>query len=351
MTPVTLNWTGALSKAKAGYNLVGNPYPSYLNANTAVNASANLDKSLYYRTKNFAGGYQFESVNTTSGIGTNLGSMGQVTGMIPPMQAFWVRVSEGFSSATLGFDNTMRLHKGGSDLTLRASAVKLSDQQILRLLVSNGVNSDEAVVYFNANAANNYDIYDSRKMSNDNDLIPEIYTLADSKQLVINGLNSFTSNDVIPLGFTTGTANTFSINVSEMSNFAADTHIYLRDNVLNTEQELTVGTPYTFSSDVVSTDSRFALIFKSSSVTTGLNAASDNSSVSVYRNANNQITVNTGNLTNGSTATVYNAVGQKLASTQLKSSVTVINNTFESGVYMVTVNNGGKNITRKVVID
>ncbi|MFZ4726625.1 MAG: hypothetical protein ACOYMD_14420, partial [Paludibacter sp.] len=81
-------------------------------------------------------------------------------------------------------------------------------QQVLRLQVSNVTNNDEAIIIFNEDAQNGYDDFDSPKMSNANVAIPEIYTMAGSEQLVINGLNSITTNEVVPLGFYTGQANT-----------------------------------------------------------------------------------------------------------------------------------------------
>ncbi|MFZ4799255.1 MAG: hypothetical protein ACOYMA_17280, partial [Bacteroidia bacterium] len=90
----------------------------------------------------------------------------------------------------------------------KAPTLSNSTQQVLRLQVSNGTNNDEAIIIFNEDALNGYDDFDSPKMSNGNVAIPEIYTMAGSEQLVINGLNSITTNEVVPLGFYTGQANT-----------------------------------------------------------------------------------------------------------------------------------------------
>jgi hypothetical protein len=87
----------------------------------------------------------------------------------------------------------------------------------LRLQVSNGINTDEAVVYFNANASNGFDAYDSPKMSNANKAIPEIYTLAANEELVINGMNELALNTELPLGFSSGELNNYSIKASEIA--------------------------------------------------------------------------------------------------------------------------------------
>ena len=356
----SISLTFSSTQNKAGYNMIGNPYPSYLNAMTAINSNSTLtEKTIWYRTISTGSTptYYFETVNTTSGIGTNNAGTGTVTGYIPPMQAFWVKTTGG---TTLGFDNSMRSHSGmvstgaGSVPTtpLKAPASKTNVSQLLRLDVSNGSSNDETVVYFNANASDGFDSYDSEKMSNNNAAIPEIYTLAGTEQLAINGLNSIATNPVLPLGFTTGTSSTFTIKASEVSNFDANTKIVLKDNLLNTEQDLTDGTAYSFSSDVASTTSRFSLVFKSVGVTTGLQAAFGDPSTLIYKNANNQIEVNCNcSLSDNATVSVYNTLGQKLESKQMTSATTVIGRTFTSGVYVVTVNNGEKITTRKVILN
>ncbi len=135
-------------------------------------------------------------------------------------------------------------------------------QQVLHLQVSNGTNTDETIVYFNDNASDGCDVYDSPKMINANSVIPKIYTSVSDEELAINGMNSYTSGTALAVGFRPGKSNTFTMKASEISNFDANTKIILKDNYLSTEQELTVGTPYSFVSDATPTDTRFTLIFK-----------------------------------------------------------------------------------------
>ena len=263
------------------------------------------------------------------------------------MQAFWVRVS-GAGTGTLAFDNTMRSHSATSNLL---KAPEVTAQQVLRLQVSNGENKDEAIVLFNDKASNGYDDYDSPKMTNANVAIPEIYTMAGTEQLVINGLNSITANQELPLGFKTGQSNLFTIKATEISNFDPSMKVILRDNTLATEQELTDGSTYSFTSDVATTTTRFSVLFKSAGVTTGLNNL-ENQVAYIYKNANNQISVSLkGDLSNEAYVTVYNAVGQKLHTEQITNTNAVLGTPFTAGIYLVTVNNGGKSVTKKVILN
>jgi len=336
---------------KEGFNLVGNPYPSYLNWDLAT--KTNIDPTMWYRTKNATNtAYVFDTYNATSHIGTGLNGT-VVTALVPPMQGFWVRVSEGKSTGTLAFDNTMRSHNMGSPILLKAPAAIHSNQQVVRLQVSNAVNTDEAIVLFNPDALDSYDDYDSQKMSNDNAAIPEIYTTAGNQQLVINGLSSFTDTREIPLGFATKVSNTFTMKASQVSNFDADTKIILRDNLLKVEHDITDGNPYSFVSEATSDASRFTVIFKTKTVVTDLtNTDSDENAIRVFKNSNDQITVNcTMKIVGTGIVSVYSAVGQKLESKALTSTSTVIDKSFNAGVYFVSVNSNGKITTRKLIIN
>ena len=349
---ITINPTRTYNApAKAGFNLIGNPYASYLNWDQ-VSLSSNVSTTMWYRTKNSGNtAYVFDTYNKTGQLGTN--NNGQaVTADIPPMQAFWVRVAAPVlahdTTGTVTFNNTMRAHRGATDLLMRAPAVHNSLQQVLRLQVSNGLNTDETIVLFNPNASNTLDDYDSYKMTNNNVALPEIYTTVGSDNLVINGLNSVDSTPELPLGFTTGQANAFSIRASQVSNFDGYS-IYLRDKVLNTETDLTNGTEYNFSSDVTSTASRFAVVFRSTSVSTAL-GKSTLKNVHV-EGKEKQIAISSSESFGVSDrVTVYSITGQQLINEQLTHSSMIVNSSFNPGIYMVTLDVNGQKRTDKVIV-
>jgi hypothetical protein len=335
----SINLTRTSGKTKEGFNLIANPYPSHITWSSAIAAAANTLSTIWYRTYN--SGYSFQTFNATGGIGVPDGT----TGVIPPMQAFWVRTT--VDGSTLTFNNSIRSHSVTSN-PLKVPAVAATNQQVLRLQVSNAVNIDEAVLYFNPNGSNSFDTFDSPKMTTENTLTPEIYTMVGSEQLVINGMNTIQYDTEIPLGFSTGESNTFTIKAAQFSDFESGTQIVLRDKLLNVEQDLTVA-EYTFSSDITSTTSRFSIVFKAPSVATGINT-SRNNGLWISTNANNQIMIN-GAANGESVVAVYNAIGQKLINKNLTENSSVLQTPLQSGVYMVTVTNAGKKITKKIIID
>jgi hypothetical protein len=333
-----------LNAAKAGFNLVGNPYPSHLNWSNLT--KTNLETTMWYRTK--PSSYYFETYNSTGNVGTNNSGTGAVTRFIPPMQAFWVRVSAGQSSGTLSVTNTQRSH----DLTtnrLKAPSETNIEQKIIRLQVSNGINNDEAIILFNSNADNEYDIYDSPKMTNANPFVPEIYTKTGGEHLVINGLKSIESNPEIALGFSTGQSNSFTIRANEIKNIDLNIKVILIDNLLNKEQMLNDGNVYYFTSDPISTETRFSILIKTPSLTTN-NTINNDCGVSIY-SLNNEVIVSCPEAVTGeSLVTVQNILGSQLFSAKSNTSYTKLNAIFVTGVYLVTFKNAGKITTKRIVI-
>jgi len=296
-----------LNAPKAGFNLVGNPYPSHLNWSDIT--KTNLETTMWYRTKQ-SSNYYFETYNSSGNVGTNNSGVGVVTRYIPPMQAFWVRVSAGQSSGTLSVTNNHRSH---DLITNRLKAPSESDhnQKLLRLQVSNGTNNDQAIILFNTNADDDYDAYDSPKMSNANPSIPEIFTILGGERMVINGFKSMESNPEIALGFTSGESNTFSISANEISNFEEGSKLILRDKLLSKEVELNTGTQYSFTSEAASTENRFSILVKAPSITTNVTNNNDDE-ISIYA-INNEIVVNCSDVIDGENlVAVHSIVGSQL---------------------------------------
>jgi len=339
---------------KEGFNLVGNPYPSYLDWDQISNTS--FFTTMWYRSKNADNYYVFDTYNADGQLGTGNNGV-TVNNHIPPMQAFWVQVKDGLTQGTLTVNNSMRSHKGSQGLVpdgiFKTKATQPVKQSVLRLKVSTGNNTDEAIIYSNTNASNGFDMYDSPKMFAGSTSLAEIFTLAGNQQLVINGLNNLPYGSEIPLGFTTsrlGTA-TYSLKASEFSNFEAGTHIILKDyKDVNypVVTDLSDGGVYTFTSTPSSYNTtRFTLIFKAPSSVTGINPV-DNGDVWISTNGHNQLIIN-GILNNGSFVEVFNTIGQKIVS--MNSSATNNLSGLLPGVYLVTITQNAKKITQKIILN
>ena len=326
---------------KTGFNLVGNPYPSYLDWNAVT--KTNVSNTMWFRTKE-GGVYKFYTYNTVDGAG-GIGVPASVTRYIPPMQAFWVRVAtEGTGS--IAVDNNMRSHKDVAGNLIKAP--KQSVQQLLRLQVSNGTNTDETVLYFNANASDAFDQYDAQKRSNGDPTIPEIFTQVGNEQLVINGLNSLKYDTEIPLGFSTLTSNDFTISANELKNFETGTRVILIDKQNpSVENELTSGTAYNFSAPITTaTTDRFSLMFRAPGITTGIDNGTK-LNAQVFVNAANQIAIIS---LEKVTYSIYNALGQLVSNGKTITNRTMVNTIRQAGVYVVKLTENGTELTTRVII-
>jgi hypothetical protein len=315
-----------------GFNLVGNPYPSYLDWTTTT--KSNVSSSIWYRSKS-TGTYLFQTYNVSgAGIGTNGG-----TNLIPPMQAFWVKVTNGTGS--IGLTNNDRTHLNQSEAANRLKTPAVDSRIIVRLQVSNSSNSDETVIYTDNEASNSLDRFDSNKMFNNSAAVPEIYTCLGAEKLAINGYNNFAENHEFQLGFKSGNSDIFTIKVTELKNLPDNTKLILVDKLQeNAEFDLTSGGAYSFAAAATNTTTRFSLIYKVAGTTTDLNNYQTiNTQVSVFKNANNQITV-IRNVSNGveGMITVCNTIGQCIFSAPTSGTSTIINKSFKPGIYIVTVN-------------
>ena len=336
-------------QTKEGFNLVGNPYASFLDWSQV--SRGNAMSTLWYRTKNAESTYVFDTYNALGGMSTNLG-VKAITNMVPPMQAFWVRVANGQTQATISVSNAQRGHADVGTNGFKVKSESNTTQQVLRMEVSNGMNTDQALIYSNPNAMNSFDDYDSPKMFNNSAAIAEIYTLAGNEDLAINGLNTIPYDSEIPLGFSTSIAGTFSLKASQISNFAEGPRVLLKDYAVGINPviaDLSDGSSYTFTSGISSNNStRFTLVFRAPSVTTGINKAT-NGTMWISTKGNNLI-IN-GVPTNGTTLEVFNAIGQKIVSKNLNSVSSLTGISLQTGIYMVTVIQNEHKVTQKIIVD
>ena len=387
--------------AGRGFNLVGNPYPSYLNwslvatdlVNTHPTTGAKMPNgTAWYRTIDYNGKsawatgvvYAANSVvyNGTSfyktltggtsgataptGTGTNISdgsviwqnegsvyifatvssngtpSHASVSNLIPPMQAFWVKTNTG--GGTLTFKNSMRAHESVSN-KLKAPKSQLSTMPFVRLSVSNGASADQVAIYASENASNDFDSADAPKFfNNSGSYQAEIYTLAGNEKLAINALNSIEEGTTLALGFVTEKDNRFSLKATEIANLPANLQLILRDKQTNTEFNLSEGEAYQFGSSATNNADRLSLIFRAKGTTTGFDNKNQSKAI-VYTNAAGQIVISAPEKINYA---IYNAMGQLIENGVLNTERETRNTKhLAAGIYVVKVNNQSTRVVVK----
>jgi len=251
--------------------------------------------------------------------------------VIAPMQAFWVKAKIAGQTLVLNSD-LQKSHQASNPL--KAPAAKKTDRQRVRLQVSNGTTTDEALIYFDALALNTFDDYDSPKYA-EAATATQIFSTVGTEKLVINGMNAIVLDNPINVGFVPGNATAFTIKANEISNIPVGVKVILKDNATQAETDLTDGVAtYLFTPATTSGD-RFSVIFRSVGTTTGVDNRTK-SNTQVFVNANNQIIIIAPEKTN---YTIFNTLGQLIENGILNSKLITHNSKLSSGVYVVIVNN------------
>jgi Type IV secretory pathway, TrbL components len=341
--------------SKQGFNLVGNPFPSYWRWTEIAASTANVYSTIWYRTV-VDGNYEFWSYNAAGNVevapggwedGTPTGSY--MLGYIPPMQAFWVRVMDGQSSGTINFLDRYRSHADHPSNILKSKGQEsqnADERQMIRIVVNSNKNIDETLIYADSRAQNGFDNYDGDKWFTGTGA--EIFTLpiAENRELVINGLPEIVDGIEIPLGFVSNEGGSFSFSAKEIINLD-NLDVLLRDKWRNVEFNLVNDGVYNFTSGSEVNTERFSIVFRAS-VPSDINTNySKDSKLLAYSN-NNEIVATYSNPNNDNVeVTVYDVLGRSVAvQTIVANQSVVINGKFTKGIYTLRA----ENKTTKVVV-
>lgn len=235
------------------YNLVGNPYPSAINANQYLGLEENqntIDGTIWFwthSTVNNGGEYNENDYVAYNWLG---GSSNSIDSIIGSSQGFMARaVSNGIAS----FTNSMRLKDQNTQFfrgveTKKAKAYSEKDRIWLNITSSQGGASDELLVGFVDKATDGFDRgYDGLKNSAG---WISFYSVLDSLPYAIQGLSSFDLNKKVTLGFETYIAEplSYTISIDAIEGVLKDNDVYLVDNELGLVHDLKQS-PYSFDDE------------------------------------------------------------------------------------------------------
>ena len=240
----------------AGFNLLGNPYPSPISWNSFRNDPANTG-ILSNVVKRFAstGSYygQYVDFNGTVAVPAGSGGDGIALG-----QAFFV-TKLGTTPATVSFNNAMRVDNASTTFFEAEPEVN----NLLRMQLIGGAGADELAVYFDQSATNGYDEnLDAIKFLSEVAGIPNIYTNIDSLKLSINALQDFSQDMVVPMGIVAKTNGNYQVNVLDMTSFAPGSILYLEDRLLDTWTNLNTVNQYNVTLPIGEHNGRFFIHFR-----------------------------------------------------------------------------------------
>ncbi|MEN2402063.1 T9SS sorting signal type C domain-containing protein [Flavobacterium sp. MC2016-06] len=260
----------------ASWNLIGNPYPSALNANKLMNANANLG-SLYFWTHNSSptalpgetlykyASADFAVYNLTGATASSTG--GPVpSGYIGAGQAFFAKVSTG---DPINFTNTMREIGTNQQFykTTESSDTDVKSRVWLNFTNTQGAYKQVIIGYLNG-ATNYWDMnYDAATM-NGNSYV-DFYSINDSRKLTIQGrAMPFDNTETLPLGYKTTVAGDFTVAIDHVDGLFTDQAVYLEDKVTGKITDLRASN-YTFTSEIGTFAERLVLRYTNKTLGTG----------------------------------------------------------------------------------
>ncbi|WP_296682547.1 LamG-like jellyroll fold domain-containing protein [Flavobacterium sp.] len=285
----------------SGYNLIGNPYPSPIDATTFVTTNtAVIEGTLYFLSHNIkSDGTSYESTsmqyatwNSTGSVGapaalgsstiTGMNNTSTPNGIIQVGQGFIVK-AKNTAAANITFNNGMRTVTGtaaNADQFFKMATTKSANSTIatekhrlwLDLTNANGEGLSQLLVGYVDGATNEADnLYDGEEFGNPK---TSLTSLLNGKNYTIQGRAlPFADTDTVPLAFKAATKGTYTIALNKTDGvFATDQEVLLKDNATGTLTNLKTG-GYTFTATAGTTNSRFELAYAKSAINTmGLEA-------------------------------------------------------------------------------
>ena len=331
------------------WNLVGNPYPTYINSLQFLSQNSAVldpDATAIY-------GY-----NSGTNISVGPGSFGNFTVInnltnssvnISPGQGFLVANNPSNATGQISFTTAMRTLTGTDDFILGRNA---SQNEMLRLQVENTSTTYATEIYFNENSTLGLDPgYDAALFDGfNNNLVLYSHLVENNlgRSMSIQSLGFDSQNDVvIPLGLKAnqGEEVTFSIENSSLSDMY---DVYLEDNLTNTFTLLNTNDYSITPNANIDGTGRFYLRIGIQSL-----SMDDLHKESLQIKASEQTVYINGLLLADSHVSIYDIQGRLISTTFLKegsNSNTIEANNLSSGIYVVKLKNEAQERTTKVIL-
>lgn len=305
----------------AGYQLVGNPYPSfwhYDNFYFGPYWPAGLNDAIYY--------WNEDQNNYASYVGGAIGINGG-TWLVNPGQAFFFETT--LDNVPLTFTPDEQVHVYGLPF------YKSEITDVVKLSASANGFTDETVVHFSDNSTVSRDHNDALKFRSPGTGVPIMYTKADNIDISINNMPATSS---VPVYFECNVTGTYTIEAVETSEFE---NVVLEDLFTGVQTDLLVSS-HTFDHIAGADADRFILHFTPLGV--GENGFNN---INIWSSTNNiyvQVPEITGDIV------VFNMMGQEVVRTDMQPGLNTIPMSEVNTYYIVRVISDDYTVTGKVYI-
>ena len=328
----TDNVTAAVIASGNGFNLLGNPYTSYINSATFLtdNSSSLVSETIWLWNQD-TGNYE------TQVTGNNF--------ILAPAQGFFVRV-----------DGLTNLNFAETNQTSSANTFQKSTRTEVKLLITDDVNVRFAKISYLNNATTSFDNgYDGETFGgilNNIDVFTQLLSNNQGINYQLQALpNSNYENMVIPIGMNAAAGKEITLS-AEVSNLPSDIKVFLEDRLTNTFKQLDeVNSVYKVTlTETLNGIGRFYLHTKSS--TTLSNDNFNLANVSIYKTHNSNLRV-VGLAQIKSNLKVFNMLGKQAMNIRFTSNgvqdISLPN--LASGIYIVQLATENGKLNKKITLE
>ena len=347
-TQAIINNDAANSNAGRRWNLIANPFPSYVQGNSNADGSNNfLTVNADKLDDSFEAVYGYDADGTGYTIYNN--SSGALR--LAPGQAFMV-ASDDTSSDNVSFTTAMRTAVGGDDLIV-GDVLEDSFELILKLYEGD-TEIDYTRFYFKDGLTLGLNPgYDAGHFNEEASLMSRLLEEDEGVGFAINAMGlENVNNVVVPIVINREAGTDFRIGIDTFGIYAG-TNVYLEDNVQGTMTLLNEGD---FELNPESTLSEAGRFFIHLTEDTFSNEDEvETNLLNVFKaDYNNFITIEGLAMQSGITnVKLYSLLGREILSTELNNSTNtqaISTETIATGVYVIKLQSGNRVLTKKLII-
>ena len=352
-TATNQTWTiidndAANSGAGTRWNLVANPFPSYIYGNANADSSHNF---LTVNSDKLNDSYEAIYGYDADGSGYTVYNNTSAALRLAPGQAFMV-ASDNAENDTISFTTAMRTTTGGDDLIVGRDPID-SFELVLKLYEGDS-EIDHTKFYFGDGLSLNLDPgYDAGHFNQGASLMSRLVDEDEGVGLVINAMGLESVNDVVaPLELNIEAGNNFRISIGTF-NIDTAINVYLEDNVQETMTLLNDQDFELTAENELSGVGRFFIHLTETLLS--IDDKIETNYLNVFKaDVNNFITVEgLANQWNGTKLRLYTILGKEVIFTTLNNTnnkQTISTQGLSTGIYIVKLESGNILLTKKLFI-
>ena len=349
-TQEIINNDAANSSAGTRWNLVANPFPSYIQGNANAHATNNF---LTVNSDKLDDSYEAIYGYDADGTGYTIYNNSSGALLLAPGQGFMI-ASDNTNSDNISFTTDMRTIVGGDDFITSSRAMQDSYELILKLYQGD-TEIDNTRFYFKEGLNLGLDPgYDAGHFNQSASLMSRLVDEDKGVGFAVNAMGLESINDVvIPLVVNRESGNGFKISI-HTNDIYEGTNVYLEDNQQGTVTLLNEQDFELTPQDNLSGAGRFFVHLTSTSLS--IEDDIETHLLNVYKSdINNFITIEgTANQSNQINLRLYNILGKEVVSKTLENNIntqTISTQGLATGIYVIKLKSGNTVLTKKLIIN